>query len=111
MTTVSESYAREILNPYFSFGLHPILEARQYKIHGIVNGIDTEVFNPETDPNIKTNYSIKTRGSKRFDKQALQQELGLPEDPDAPLLGPVSYTHLNNRRCYSDDWRPPQKPD
>ena len=90
VTTVSRSYAKEILDPYFSFGLHPILEARQYKIHGIVNGIDTEVFNPETDPYIKTNYSLKTRGSKRFDKKALQQEVGLPEISDVPVLGLVT---------------------
>lgn len=90
VTTVSRSYAKEILDPYFSFGLHPILEARQYKIHGIVNGIDTEVFNPETDPHIKTNYSLKTRGSKRFDKKALQQEVGLPELADVPVLGLVT---------------------
>ena len=90
VTTVSRTYAKEILNPYFSFGLHPILEARQYKIHGIVNGIDTDVFNPETDPHIKTNYSIKTRGSKRFDKKALQQEVGLPEVSDVPVLGLVT---------------------
>ena len=90
VTTVSETYAKEILNPYFSFGLHPILEARQYKLRGIVNGIDTEVFDPETDPNIKTNYSLKTRGNKRFDKLALQEELGLTQDPDVPLIGLVT---------------------
>lgn len=90
VTTVSETYAKEILNPYFSFGLHPILEARQYKLRGIVNGIDTEVFDPETDPNIRTNYSLKTRGNKRFDKLALQEELGLTQDPDVPLIGLVT---------------------
>ena len=90
VTTVSRTYAEEILDPYFSFGLHPILEARKYKLHGIVNGIDTELFNPETDVNIKTNYSVKTRGSKRFDKKALQQEVGLPELPNVPVLGLVT---------------------
>ncbi|HIQ59737.1 MAG TPA: glycogen synthase GlgA [Candidatus Merdivicinus intestinavium] len=90
VTTVSRTYAEEILDPYFSFGLHPILEARKYKLHGIVNGIDTELFNPETDANIKTNYSVKTRGSKRFDKKALQQEVGLPELPNVPVLGLVT---------------------
>lgn len=90
VTTVSRTYAKEILDPYFSFGLHPILAARQYKVHGIVNGIDTDVFNPETDPHIKTNYSLKTRGSKRFDKKALQQEVGLPEVADVPVLGLVT---------------------
>lgn len=90
VTTVSRTYAEEILDPYFSFGLHPILEARKYKLHGIVNGIDTELFNPETDVNIKTNYSVKTRGSKRFDKKALQQEVGLPELPNVPVLSLVT---------------------
>lgn len=90
VTTVSRTYAEEILNPYFSFGLHPILEARKYKLHGIVNGIDMELFNPETDANIKSNYTAKNPSGKRFDKAALQQEVGLPEKADVPVLGLVT---------------------
>ena len=90
VTTVSRTYADEILDPYFSFGLHPILEARRYKLYGIVNGIDTEVFNPETDSNIKTNYSLKTRASKRYNKKALQQEVGLEDRADVPVIGMVT---------------------
>ena len=90
VTTVSRTYAEEILNPYFSFGLHPILEARKYKLHGIVNGIDTDLFNPETDANIKAHYSVGDTEGKKADKAALQQEVGLPENPDVPVLGLVT---------------------
>lgn len=90
VTTVSRTYAEEILNPYFSFGFHPILEARKYKLHGIVNGIDMELFNPETDANIKSNYTAQNPSGKRFDKAALQQEVGLPEKADVPVLGLVT---------------------
>ena len=90
VTTVSKSYANEILNPYFSYGLDPILKERQYKISGIVNGIDMDLFNPATDKNIHTNYTAKTPSNKRFNKRDLQRELGLPERKDIPLIGMVT---------------------
>ncbi len=90
VTTVSRSYANEILNPYFSYGLDPILKERQYKISGIVNGIDMDLFNPATDKNIHTNYTAKTPSNKRFNKRDLQRELGLPERKDIPLIGMVT---------------------
>lgn len=90
VTTVSKSYAKEILNPYFSFGLDTILKERSYKITGIVNGIDIAWFNPETDPYIKTNYTYKTRMYKRFNKQDLQQQLCLPIRSDIPMIGMVT---------------------
>lgn len=89
VTTVSENYAHEILNPYFSFGLHDILKKREYKIRGIINGIDTNLFNPETDLFIKTNYGIKTRVNKRFNKIELQRDLALPETAEVPIIGMV----------------------
>lgn len=88
VTTVSESYAGEILNPYFSYGLHHILEARKYKLYGILNGIDTEKFDPATDPAIPHHYSFTTRGQKFRNKKALQKELGLAEE-NIPLIGMV----------------------
>ena len=88
VTTVSESYAGEILDPYYSNGLHHILAARKFKLSGITNGIDTEIFDPATDKNIATNYSFKTRGQKFRNKKALRAEMGLPEG-DAPLLAMV----------------------
>lgn len=90
VTTVSRSYAQEILSPYFSFGLDPILRARQYKLTGIVNGIDTHLFNPATDVHIHTNYTANTPDNKRFNKRELQREMGLPERNDIPLIGMVT---------------------
>ncbi len=90
VTTVSKTYAGEIQNPYFSFGLDEILRERSYKLSGIVNGIDLDRFNPETDPYIKTHYTYKTRMYKRFNKQDLQQRLCLPERMDVPVIGMVT---------------------
>ena len=56
VNTVSQTYAKEILNPYFSYGLDKILQVEQGKLVGIVNGLDTNVFNPETDPHLERNY-------------------------------------------------------
>ncbi|MCI8600352.1 MAG: glycogen synthase GlgA [Oscillospiraceae bacterium] len=88
VTTVSRSYANEIMDPYFSFGLDPILSARRWKLSGIVNGIDMDTFNPETDPHIPHNYSAKKLKGKALDRKALQEELGLPVR-DVPLVGMV----------------------
>lgn len=90
VTTVSPNYASEILDPYYAFGLEYILRARQYKLSGILNGIDTEVYNPETDKGIKTNYSVKTRNLKFHNKFALQTELSLKKTNDVPLIGMVT---------------------
>lgn len=57
VSTVSPTYAQEILDPWFSHGLDPILKERQWKLSGILNGIDVENYNPETDPNLYANYS------------------------------------------------------
>lgn len=107
VTTVSPNYANEILNPYFSFGLEHILSARQYKLSGIVNGIDTEVFNPQTDTKIKTNYSVDSLNLKYHNKFALQKELGLLKTNEKPLIGMV--TRLTHQKgmdlvCERLDW-------
>lgn len=90
VTTVSPNYANEILDPYYSFGLEYILRARQYKLSGILNGIDTEIFDPATDKGIKTNYNINTRNLKYHNKFALQTELGLEKTNARPLIGMVT---------------------
>ncbi len=90
VTTVSESYAGEILNPYFSYGLHHILAARRYKLSGIINGIDTVTFDPATDPALPYHYSFETRAQKFRNKKALQEELGLPVEKDKALIGMVT---------------------
>ncbi|NLT17823.1 MAG: Glycogen synthase [Firmicutes bacterium ADurb.Bin080] len=89
VVTVSPSYAAEILDPYFSYGLEFILRERQYKIIGILNGIDTELYNPETDRALFTNFSCKDPANKVKNKIALQKMIGLPENADKPMIGMV----------------------
>lgn len=107
VTTVSPNYANEILDPFYSYGLEHILYSRRYKLSGILNGIDTEVFNPETDPRIKTNYSFKTRQFKYHNKNALEDELGFERDNSIPLIAMV--TRLTHQKgldmvCKRLDW-------
>ncbi len=90
VSTVSQSYAEEILAPEHSFGLHHILGARRHKLRGIVNGLDTEVFDPGTDPEIKTRYSAATLQNKRHNKIALQKEMALSTEENVPLIGMVT---------------------
>ncbi len=90
VTTVSRTYAEEILDPWFSHGLDEILKQRQSKLSGIVNGIDTEVYDPETDPLIYAPFSADKLDGKAINKQKLQERLGLPQRPDVPIIGIVS---------------------
>lgn len=90
ITTVSPTYAKEILDPYYSFGLDGILKEFTYKLTGIVNGIDDDVYNPETDPVIYKNYSVKDISGKAVNKECLQKDMGLPVSPDTPVIGMVS---------------------
>lgn len=90
VTTVSPTYAREILDPYYSHGLDGILKQFTYKLTGIVNGIDYEVYNPETDSMIYRNYSVDELDGKTYNKQMLLREMGLPEDTEAPVIGIVT---------------------
>lgn len=89
VTTVSPTYSREILEPYYSHGLDSILKEFGYKLTGIVNGIDTDVYNPETDKFIYQNYSIQTLSCKKKNKTKLQEEMGLPR-VNAPIFGMVT---------------------
>ena len=90
ITTVSPTYSKEILNPYFSHGLDGILKQFTYKLTGIVNGIDTEVYNPETDPLIYKGFGIESIADKAYNKKMLQQELVLPQEPNVPIIGIVT---------------------
>lgn len=90
INTVSPTYAREILTPEYSEGLDPVLKYRKARIFGILNGLDTEAFNPATDENLQTNYDLKTLERKVENKLALQREGNLEEDPEVPLVGIVS---------------------
>ena len=104
VTTVSESYARELMYPYYAHGLDGVLTDAAWKLTGITNGIDTNTFNPETDPALPAHYNAKTfvKG-KAACKAALQQEVGLPVKPDVPLM--VMVTRLAGHKgldllCY-----------
>ena len=91
ITTVSPTYAEEIKTPFYGEGLDGLLCARSNDLRGILNGIDYDAFNPETDPNITRNYNAKTfRKEKVKNKIQLQKDLGLNEDPNAMLIGIVS---------------------
>ena len=89
VSTVSPTYANEILDPWYSHGLDGILRERQWKLHGIINGIDTDVYNPETDSMIYKNYTAQTVADKAVNKAELQAELNLPQS-DNVLIGIVT---------------------
>jgi len=87
ITTVSPTYAQEIQREPLGFGLQGLLAARAGELHGILNGIDDEVWNPAADPLIVRRYDAAHVEVKRENKLALQERLGLPADPRVPLLG------------------------
>ena len=91
VTTVSPTYAKEILDPWYSYGLDPILNQRSWKLSGILNGIDTDSYNPATDPNIFKNYDESNfKEGKAVNKKELQQAMGMAVRDDVPLVGIVS---------------------
>ncbi|MCI8553983.1 MAG: glycogen synthase GlgA [Clostridiales bacterium] len=90
VTTVSPTYAQEIRDPWFSYGLDSILRLRHEKLSGILNGIDTDGYNPETDPDIYAPYTAEDPSGKAENKRALQERLYLPQRPDVPLLAMVT---------------------
>ncbi|MGQ0442783.1 MAG: glycogen synthase GlgA [Methylophilaceae bacterium] len=90
LSTVSPTYAQEIQSKTFGFGLKDLLKIRQQDLTGILNGIDPQEWNPATDTHLTKSYSAKNIGGKKIVKQALQQQLGLKIDANAPLLGIVS---------------------
>ena len=91
VTTVSPSYANEITTQEGGEGLHGLMNARRNVLHGILNGIDYDEFNPQTDPYIESNFSSKSvLSGKKANKVALQKELGLPVRESAFVIGIVS---------------------
>lgn len=89
ITTVSPSYAWEILDPWYSHGLDRALSNKQYKLTGFLNGIDTELYNPEKDPIIAAHFSADDPKGKAACKKALLKELGLSADKE-PLMGVIT---------------------
>ena len=91
ITTVSETYAEEIKTPFYGEQLDGLMNARSNSLRGIVNGIDYDEFNPETDQYIEHNYSaLNFRKEKAKNKRALQAELGLDQDDKVMMIGIVS---------------------
>lgn len=95
VTTVSKTYAQEILHPYFAYGLEDILSKRSYKISGIINGIDTTLYNPLKDTALFSHFSVKSLARKKPNKKGLQELVNLP-NLDMPLIGMV--TRLTNQK-------------
>ena len=89
VSTVSPSYAKEIQTPAFGEHLDGTLRKQSGKLVGILNGIDSEVYNPATDQNLAYNYDAKNLAGKAKDKKALQDEMHLPKRTD-PLFAMVS---------------------
>ncbi len=89
ITTVSPQYAREILETEAGAGLSPLLRQRQDRLFGILNGIDTDFWNPATDPHLRQKFDLTNPRLRAVNKAALQQEARLPVRPDIPLIGMV----------------------
>lgn len=89
VTTVSPTYAEEIKTEHYGYGLDGLLRSIDGRLSGIVNGVDTKLYNPATDKALKVTYRSNL-AKKAENKAALQQELGLPEKADVPLIGMVT---------------------
>jgi len=90
ITTVSETYAREILSPEYGAGMEHTLRTRESDLHGVINGIDVDEWNPETDRYLPFHFSRKNLGEKIKNKEFLMEKVGLPFHRDRPLIGIVS---------------------
>ncbi len=90
VSTVSSTYARELHDPAFGQGLEGVMNLVERKTYGILNGIDMEHYNPETDPNIPYNFSVEDRSGKAKCKAYIQRKFGLAEEPAWPLLCSVA---------------------
>ncbi len=90
ITTVSPSYAKEITSKAFGCGMEGMLQHRNEQLSGILNGIDTDTWNPATDQHIDTNYNVDSLSQKSANKAHLQKHLKLRRDPDALLFGVIS---------------------
>lgn len=90
INTVSPSYAREIMMPYYAEGLEGILNARSAEVSGIINGIDKQLFNPHSDPTLPARYDRGHLKGKAACKAELQEKMGLEVRPDVPLVAMVT---------------------
>ena len=90
VTTVSPTYAEEILTPVYGMGLDGLLRKRRADLVGIVNGIDEEIWNPASDPHLAATYSATSPAPRAANKAWLQKRMGLEVDPDATLFCAVT---------------------
>ncbi len=90
LTTVSPTYAREVCTEAFGFGLHEFLLARRETFTGILNGVDTTIWNPRTDPHLPFRYTVKSLWRKKKNKIALLEEVGLPSAGDPPVIAMIT---------------------
>ena len=91
ITTVSPNYARELEYDFFAFGLSNIIKDSRYKMRGVINGIDYDFFSPERGGDIYAKYNSRTyKSGKAKNKAALQAEVGLPVNPDVPLVAMIT---------------------
>ena len=90
VTTVSKTYSHEIRHAYFAHGLQDVLKENEYKIAGIVNGINTDLYNPAKDSLIFEKYTATNLSGKTKNKTELQKMLGLPVSPDVPMIAMIT---------------------
>jgi starch synthase len=90
INTVSPTYVREIMTVEGGWGLQNLLRYRHFDVHGILNGVDYDVWNPATDKNLAQNFTAETLETRAANKRALQAKLGLPQRPEVPLIGMVT---------------------
>ena len=90
ISTVSPTYAREIQDDHFGYGLAPLIRYRASALRGILNGIDTEIWNPSNDPALASRYAANSLAAKRQNKAALQEELALEVTAEVSLFGVIS---------------------
>jgi len=113
ITTVSDTYAEEIKMPFYGERLDGLMRARANSLRGIVNGIDYDEYNPETDQLIENNYNVRNfRKEKIKNKRALQRELGLTQSDSTFMVGIVSrltdqkgfdlIAHMMDEMCQND---------
>ena len=90
ISTVSPTYAREIQDEAFGYGLAPLLRHRTNALRGILNGVDNDLWNPSSDPALAAPYAANRLAAKRENKRALQLEMGLDTAVDRPLFAIIS---------------------
>ncbi len=90
ISTVSPTYAKEIMQSYYAHGLEDVLLKNSFKLRGILNGVDIDSYNPQTNKALFKNYSKAAIADKYVNKKELQKMLSLPESPDTPLIAIIS---------------------